>query len=126
MTRPEIPHGQCPTWCAEHYHGEDGTANHSSSFTHAVVGESATRENMPMELHIWTELRVSRDGERRSVGVITVDLVDMDLCQKGRMDDMELTAEQLRRLARYCVVMAQRCEAETADQNRRQDEALGG
>lgn len=90
----------CPPWCVEHYTGEDGTRNHSGDLTRGVVGESASNGE-PMELHVWPELRVTPDGHTYPVGIVNV---------SRNQHDMELTAEQLRRLAAHCTAVAALCD----------------
>ena len=88
----------CPAWCVEHYRGTDGSYQHSS-FPWSITGESANREDVPVLVSAWIEMRVHADGDRHAVGVI----------EKVR-EDVELSHCQLRSLAKHLLDIAQLVE----------------
>jgi hypothetical protein len=83
----------CPSWCIEHYDGQDDTGAHGRNHagdTHTVMSASVY-SGEPYELGFWLERRDDKaTGTAETVGVLEV-----RLCK----EDIELTPANLRLLA---------------------------
>lgn len=92
-TRGEVPaETDCPPWCTEHYRGgERLQQKNCSSFPDSVLAVEACT-GTPRELGFWAERRLDREtGETEQFGIIEM---------RSTLEDLELTPEQLRELAR--------------------------
>ena len=93
--------GPCPPGCVEHYTGPSGWRNHSTAPRY-VTGASATREDV-VSVGVWLEQREKSGEPTEVVGIV-----------EKHDQDVELSAVQLRELARHLLEVASLLEEATA------------
>ena len=101
-TRSGGPATGCPEWCVEHYDGGERMQqrNHASFPQSVNVANTYTGE--PVEMGIWLERRdCGETGSSETVGILEVGKI---------VEDIELTPDQMRRLAAKLRNLADRAE----------------